>query len=183
MSSHGFEQCRCLLTTFMALAEELGVPLVHEKTEGSAPGVYHPEYWIGFMGTNITLPNGKIREQKTTTFHKFKELVCHFNFVALGRRLCDALTRLNFPHNQTWVSSKIKEVLGAWRDFLEFLVVFSFGGMMWDWKLSSRSTLMLQIVSNLGCTSTNVSVWRTNPTEWVEAGLHRNNRFWSSFQS
>lgn len=156
----GSTQCDRKLQGFVDLAAELGIPLVHEKTEG-------PTQVLTFLGVELDtiaqtsrLPLEKLlalrsmlaefKLKRQASLKEFQQLIGHLNFsckvVAPGRaflgRLCDATIGLHMPHHRDRVTGEIRADLAVWETFLA-----RFNGIQF-WRDDLRIETELQVVSD-----------------------------------
>ncbi|XP_053143522.1 uncharacterized protein LOC128341261 [Hemicordylus capensis] len=129
-------ECHRLLRSFMGLAEELGVPLAKDKTEG-------PVTRLSFLGIEIDtlagcarLPQAKLLvlvellralgRARKASLRELQVVTGHLNFacrvVAPGRaflrRICDLTMGLRAPHHRVRVTEGVRADLSLWESFL-----------------------------------------------------------------
>ncbi|XP_054843457.1 uncharacterized protein LOC129335043 [Eublepharis macularius] len=195
----GSGQCARLLAGFIALAEELGVPLAHEKTEG-------PVTVLTFLGIELDtrqqasrLPMEKLRDlrarlasfqgKRKVSLLELQQLVGHLNFacrvVAPGRaflrRLCEAMSKASKPNHRIRITRDMRADIQVWEDFLG-----SFNGVSF-WREDVLLEAELQVTSDAsGSTGFGVYFrghWCAEqwPAEWAGQGLTRDLTFLEFF--
>ncbi|XP_077779111.1 uncharacterized protein LOC144326428 [Podarcis muralis] len=130
-------ECASLLEAFSALAEDLGVPLAAEKTEGPATRLTYLGIELDTVAQSSRLPVEKIAALKQLiqdtlklrkiTLRQIQSLLGHFNFacrvVSPGRPFCARLARLSVglkhPLHRVRLPRSVKADLEVWTAFLE----------------------------------------------------------------
>ncbi|XP_077778992.1 uncharacterized protein LOC144326320 [Podarcis muralis] len=129
--------CKALLQAFKALAEELGVPLANEKTEGPVTTMTYLGIELDTMAQTSRLPSEKLVAVKELisqilplrkiTLKQIQSLLGHLNFacrvVSPGRPFCGRLVKLSAglrsPHHRVRLSKAVKADLQVWLQFLD----------------------------------------------------------------
>lgn len=124
------------LTAFQTLADELGVPLAQDKTEGPTTRLCYLGIQLDSVAGTSSLPDDKLlalqalitmmRARAKCTLKELQSLVGHLNFacrvVTPGRAFCARLARAlagaNAPHHRIRVTKGMKEDLKVWLEFL-----------------------------------------------------------------
>ena len=129
--------CSCIMSTFMAKMQSLGVPVAAEKTEG-------PTTKLSFLGLDldsedmtIRIPIAKIEEirqkildilsRKKCTLRQMQSLIGSLNFACRAvvpgrpfcRRLINAICGLTKPNHHLHVTLSMKEDLRLWLRFFD----------------------------------------------------------------
>ncbi|XP_062828282.1 uncharacterized protein LOC134296685 isoform X1 [Anolis carolinensis] len=132
----GSGECEFLLHSFQELADQLGVPLAPDKTEGPATKLTFLGIELDTVQQASSLPREKVFNlvdrirafvtRNKATLREFQELIGHLNFacrvIAPGRpflrRLCDAISGVRLPHYHVRITRGIKADLDIWLQFL-----------------------------------------------------------------
>lgn len=129
--------CVVLLRAFASLAEDLGVPLAAEKTEGPTTQLTYLGILLDTVAQTSSLPPdklvalSKVIEEllplRKVTLRQLQSLLGHLNFacrvVAPGRPFCSRLAKLTSglqaPHHRVRLSAQVQADLRVWLEFLE----------------------------------------------------------------
>ncbi|XP_054843036.1 uncharacterized protein LOC129334764 isoform X1 [Eublepharis macularius] len=195
----GSSECARLLDTFLRLAEELGVPLAHEKTEGPSTVLTFLGIELDTVQQSMRLPLNKVDDlrarlqefkvKRKASLIELQQLVGHLNFAckaiapgrAFLRRLCDAMAPLRAPHHRLRVTSGMRDDLDVWSEFVE-----GFNGVtLWREELLLEAEL--QVTSDAsGSTGFGVYFrrhWCAEqwPPDWLASDLVRDLTFLEFF--
>lgn len=125
----GSGQCSALLSEFQELCNDLGVPLVEEKTEGPSTKLTFLGIELDTVAQTSGIPEDKLNDlkERVVTFSskckvsllELQQLVGHLNFackvVAPGKaflhRLCEAMKGLKHPHYHLRLSRCMRDDL------------------------------------------------------------------------
>lgn len=150
----------------MSLAEELGVPLVNDKTEGPVTTMTYLGIKLDTLAQTSRLPTEKLValeeliEQtlplRKVTLRQIQSLLGHLNFacrvVSPGRPFCGRLGKLaaglRLPHHRVRLSKAVKSDLQVWLQFLDGYNGFS----LWQDSLALQSDFQVHsdVAGSLG---------------------------------
>ena len=189
------EDCTILMTTFIDVCSDLGVPIAHENTVGPTKHLTYLGLDIDTVEMCIRIPAEKISELTTqlekmlcknkTTLKSLQSLVGVLNFCsraipagrAFSRRFYGAMSGVQQPYHFIRVTHSMKEDIRVWLSFLElFNGCCYFPDLKW-------ATLHLFTDSSggkqLGCGSYYEPHWAyfSWPVAWKEADILRDMTF------
>ena len=192
-------RCRYILDNFRRLANELGLPLAEEKTEGPATTLTFLGIELDSVHQTSRLPQGKLEDlrrrvevlmgKKKVTLQELQEIVGHLNFacrvVAPGRaflrRLSTAMKGLRRPFHRTRVTTAIREDLEVWKKFL-----VEYNGVSF-WRSTRLLRAEFQVQSDAAGSAGFGIYYRgrwcsgTWPVEWHQTGVTKDLTFLEFF--
>ncbi|XP_078520162.1 uncharacterized protein LOC144784925 [Lissotriton helveticus] len=150
-------QCQSALNIFQALAEELGVPLAPDKTEGPCTSLTFLGIEIDTLSMVARLPVAKVKEmsafihlvlgERKVVLKTVQKLLGYLNFacrvVRAGRTFCRRLglsmSGASLPHHRVRITTAVRADLTVWLRFLQDFngvsLFFADEDMVWQVQL------------------------------------------------
>lgn len=188
----GTEDCNKLLREFESLAEELGIPLEADKTEGpttrltflgieldSVAGTYRlPQEKVEDLRANIR----QLTQKKKATLKELQQVIGKLNFAtrvipagrAFAKRLAWLTRGLTQKHHRARLTEGVREDMEQWDRFLR-----DFNGtLIWQkpWVHAYELELYTDSAGGIGFGAILGTAWTSGawPQTWHDAGVTRN---------
>ena len=182
-------QCRSFLNTFLALAEEVNLPVKHSKTVQPSTSVVLHGILVDTRSLQMSLPDDKVREaremvdamsrRKKVQLRSLQSLIGVLNFAcrvvvpgrAFLRRLINLTLGVRHPLHFIKLTAEARKDLEAWRVFLH-----SFNGKTLclpnRWT-SSNSVRLFTDASGFGYAAIFGKAWFQGkfPAHWMEVNI------------